>query len=394
MAKRILIIDDDQGIRDLFSAYLRSRGYATETAKDGEAGVAACRAATPDAVLCDLRMPGMGGLEVLAALARDLPGLPVLIVSGAADLAAAIQSLKLGAWDYVTKPIEDLAVLDHALAKALERARLLAENEAYRAHLEAANAELERSLRQLEEDEAAGREIQFGLLPPSPTRYDGFECSRYLATSAIMSGDFADYFPIDASRFGFYIADVAGHGVASAVITVMLKSHMDRHLENFLRYGDAAVVDPANLLARLNRDLLGSQHGKYLTIFYGVLDSKAGRLEFANGGQFPFPYLFDGAKVTEIGGRSPPIGLFEDARYVNADMDVPERFALHLFSDGVLELLPAAGLATRKELLRTAAHDADLDADALARKIGVHGRSTPPDDVTVLSIRRVPSHDG
>lgn len=116
-------------------------------------------------MLCDLRMPGMDGFAVLAELTKDFPDLPVLVVSGTGDLGDAIQTLKLGAWDYLTKPIEDLAVVDHALNKALERARLLAENRSYREHLESVNAQLQRSLRQLEEDETSGREIQFTLLP-------------------------------------------------------------------------------------------------------------------------------------------------------------------------------------------------------------------------------------
>jgi serine phosphatase RsbU (regulator of sigma subunit) len=392
MAKKILIIDDDKGIRDLLTTYLRSRGYDTRAASDGALGVDLARNEKPDAVLCDLRMPRMGGLEVLPTLVAEFPRLPVLIVSGTADLADAIQSLKFGAWDYVTKPIEDLGVLDHAVGRALERARLLDENDAYRAHLEAANAELARSLRQLEADEASGREIQFALLPRTPVRFDGFEFSRYLATSAIMSGDFVDYFAIDRARIGFYIADVAGHGVASAVVTVMLKSHMDRHLEDFLRHGDSTIVDPAALLSRLNRDIVSREHGKYLTIFYGVVDLDARRLMFANGGQFPFPYVFDGSSVTEIGGRSPPVGLFDDAHYANDTLDIAERFALRLYSDGVLELLPPDGLAARKDLLRSASGDALLDADGLARKMGIAGGTAPPDDVTVLSIRRVATH--
>jgi sigma-B regulation protein RsbU (phosphoserine phosphatase) len=393
VAKKILIIDDDRAIRDMLCAYLRRGGYDVRTASDGAMGLGLVRDDAPDAVLCDLRMPGMGGLEVLPALAADFPRLPVLIVSGTGDLSDAIQTLKLGAWDYVTKPVVDLAVLDHALDKALERARLLAENDAYRAHLEAANAELARSLRQLEADEASGREIQFALLPRTPMRHDSLEFSRYLATSAIMSGDFVDYFVIDASRIGFYIADVAGHGVASAVITVMLKSHTDRHLEDFLRHGDPTIVDPATLLARLNREVLTHGNGKYLTIFYGVIDTSARQLLYANGGQFPFPYLFDGTSVTEIGGRSPPVGLFDDARYANAALDIPREFALRLYSDGVLELLPPDGLANRKELLRAASRDALLDAEGLALRIGLLDQAAPPDDVTVLSIRRI-SNDG
>lgn len=385
----ILIIDDDSAIREMLARYLRSRGYNAFTAAEGGSGLAMCRESVPDAVLCDLRMPGMDGLAVLAELTRDFPELPVLVVSGTGDLGDAIQTLKLGAWDYVTKPIEDLDVLDHAVNKALERARLLAENRRYRRHLENVNAHLQRSLRQLEADETSGREIQFTLLPPSPAVYGGYQCSHYLAPSAFLSGDFVDYFVIDADHFGFYMADVSGHGVGSAVITVMLKSHVSRYLEHRMRDGIGTILDPAGLLAALNRDVLAGRHGKYLTMFYGVVDLKSARLAFANGGQFPFPLLFDGSDVREIGGKSPPVGLFEDARYANQSLEVPSTFALRLYSDGVFDLFPADDLAGKRQSLRDLSRNADLDAEALAHRIGLDAQAERPDDATMLSVRRL-----
>ena len=124
----ILIIDDDPAIRDMLSLYLRSEGHAVRTAASGPEGIARCHEHPPSLVLCDLSMPGMSGLAVMSRLTGDFPDLPVLVVSGTGDLGDAIEALKLGAWDFVTKPIEDLAVLDHAIGRAFERARLLAEN--------------------------------------------------------------------------------------------------------------------------------------------------------------------------------------------------------------------------------------------------------------------------
>ena len=388
----ILIIDDDSALREMLARYVRTLGYNVHTAGDGRSGIEMCKDIRPTAVLCDLRMPGMDGLEVLACLTRDFPELPVLIVSGTGDLGDAIQTLKLGAWDYVTKPIEDLEVLAHAVSRALERARLLAENRHYREHLERANTALKRTLHQLEEDERNGREIQFTLLPSSPTVYGGYQCSRYLAPSAFLSGDFTDYFAIDDDHFGFYIADVSGHGVGSAVITVMLKHHVSRYLDHLLRNGVRTILEPAGLLAALNRDMLAGRHGKYLTIFYGVIDLAAGHLTFANGGQFPFPLFFDGSDVTEIGGRSPPVGLYDEAAYTSQSIPVPPAFALRLYSDGVLELFPASDLAGKRGLLRDLSCNADLDAEALADRLGLDARATRPDDATVLSVRRLAAH--
>src|SRR5690349_14118684 len=92
----ILIIDDDSAIRDMLAYYLRSRGFNALTASEGRSGIEICRNSKPGAVLCDLRMPGMDGLAVLAELTRDFPELPVLVVSGTGDLGDAIQTLKLG----------------------------------------------------------------------------------------------------------------------------------------------------------------------------------------------------------------------------------------------------------------------------------------------------------
>lgn len=392
VAAEILIIDDDASVRDMLSIYLRTKGFPVHAVGDGPSGMARCNAQLPGLVLCDLRMPGMDGLDVLAALNRDFPDLPVLVISGTGDMDDAIQALKLGAWDYITKPIEDFAVLDHALGKALERARLVVENRAYREHLEAMNEKLAHSLKQLEEDEACARKIQFALLPQRQVAFADFRCSRYLATSAILSGDFIDYFTIDEDRFGFYMADVSGHGVSSAVITVLLKSYVGRYLENHRRYGDRTILDPAGLLTALNHDILVGQHGKYLTMFYGVVTLSASQLEFANGGQFPSPLLFDGQAVTSIGGRSQPVGLFETVRYGNQRLVIPPRFALRIFSDGVLELLPVTGLEARKQALNEMAAEDVRDAEQLAQALGMDTQRDLPDDASILSIRRQAAH--
>ncbi len=393
MATNILIIDDEEMVRDVFALYLKRLGYAVVTENEGHSGIATCRSLKPALVLCDLRMPGMDGLEVLAVLTREFPEMPVIVVSGMGGLGDAIQALKLGAWDYVTKPIEDLAVLDHAVGNALERARLRAENRGYREHLEVVNAQLEQSLHKLREDETAGRNIQFRLLPEERVvfgnRSDAYECSRHLLTSAILSGDFVDYFDIDEDHFGFYMADVSGHGVSSAFITVLLKSYMGRYVERNRQHGDRSILDPAAVLAGLNRDILSGRHGKYLTMFYGVLNWSTARLDFANGGQFPFPILFDGEQTRSIGGRSPPVGLLEDAEYHTQTLAIPRVFGISLFSDGILEILPQAGLPEKQEFLSSLAQGTERDAASLALSLKLDQGQAPPDDISVLCLRRL-----
>ncbi|MFO7639907.1 MAG: response regulator, partial [Candidatus Competibacteraceae bacterium] len=209
---RILTIDDEPLVREILAAYLEDSGFAVSEAGDGQTGIEKIRHDPPDLVLCDLRMPGVDGLQVLATVTREFPELPILVVSGMGGISDVIQALKLGAWDYVTKPIEDMTVLEHAIDHALERARLRRENREHREHLEAVNEQLRQTVRQLREDESAARRIQFQLLPENDKVYRHYRFSRHLLTSQYLSGDFVDYFAIDGDHLGFYIADVSGHG--------------------------------------------------------------------------------------------------------------------------------------------------------------------------------------
>ena len=122
MSDRILLVDDDDALRESLGLLLAAEGYEVVTA--GDAPSALARLEEPvDVVLCDVRMPGMDGLELLPELIRRLPGAPVLLMSayGSGDLA--VEALKRGAFDYLAKPFQPAEVL-LAIKKARERERL------------------------------------------------------------------------------------------------------------------------------------------------------------------------------------------------------------------------------------------------------------------------------
>src|SRR3954468_13812656 len=135
----ILVIDDDPQVRSAFRRLLERDGFRTAGAEDGVRGIAAFRSAPPDAVLLDLRMPEMDGLEVLSALVGEAPEIPVIVSSGAGTMRDAVEALRRGAWDFVTKPISDPELLIHSITRGLEKARLRRQNSDYRAHLEQTN---------------------------------------------------------------------------------------------------------------------------------------------------------------------------------------------------------------------------------------------------------------
>jgi PAS domain S-box-containing protein len=160
---RILAIDDEPIVRESIAAYLEDSGFEILQAQDGRIGLQMLRGQKPDLVLLDLRMPEMDGLEFLDLMQREVPETPVIVVSGTGVLQDAIAALRAGAHDFVTKPILDMAVLEHAVRSALERSHLREENRRYREHLESEIAQrtadlvertqaLEASNRQLKEE--------------------------------------------------------------------------------------------------------------------------------------------------------------------------------------------------------------------------------------------------
>lgn len=133
---KLLTVDDESGMRRSIRAYFEDNGFQVLEAADGLQSVKAFHTHRPDVMLIDLKMPNMGGLEVLDILGREAEEVPMVVVSGAGELNTAIEAIRKGAWDYVTKPISDMDVLGHVIEKVLERARLIRENRCYRLHLE------------------------------------------------------------------------------------------------------------------------------------------------------------------------------------------------------------------------------------------------------------------
>lgn len=145
---KILVVDDDPAILEVMKNYLASKGFIPLLAEGGQEGLDLFTAESPDLVLLDLRLPGMDGLEVLAHLRNDAPDIPVIIISGQGTVKDASEALKNGAWDYITKPIFDMQVLDIAVSNVLERAKLQREKSRYKKSLE---AELEKGTSDLEQ---------------------------------------------------------------------------------------------------------------------------------------------------------------------------------------------------------------------------------------------------
>ena len=372
--KRILVIDDADDVRRLVQRQLQSLGYDTRGAANGEEGLALVEASPPDLVLCDLRMPRIDGLTVLRTLHAKHPNLPVVVLSGEGVFHDAIEALRAGAWDYLTKPVAGMAVLDHAVKKALEKAQLLVENQAQRARLETL-------YRELAEDHAAGRRLQQQLLPANGTRLGSFTLSRELVPSMYLSGDFIDAFQVSDTRWGFFLADVAGHGVSSALITTMLHALVDRRLL------ETRTLTPSALLSELNHTLLAQGHEKHVSFFFGLVDEAAQTLTCANAGAFPWPLLVSGGSALALEQPGMPLGLMPTATFDERTYPLPPDARIVACTDGVFEVLSDKTQAERLAHVGRLAVQCASARDFIDA-LGLDGTHAAPDDIAVVMLSR------
>ena len=380
----VLIVDDDELVRGTFVRVLARGGFITREALDGEDGLRAFREAKPDCVLLDLRMPGLDGLDVLRTLVAEAPETPVLVASGAGTMRDAVEALRRGAWDFVLKPVYDPQLLVHSVQRAVEKAGLLRQNQEYGRTLEHANRTLARALAELRSDQQGARVLQFQLLPRDELPLGRYVASRRLFPSLVLSGDFVDYFPIGDGFAGLYVADVSGHGAASAFVTAILTTLVGRYRQAFALSGDETILDPERLLEKLHADVIELVHEKHVSMFYAVLDLRGGHLRYANAGLFPFPLVQEpGGTATTLHCPGRPLGLPGPGGPGVGARPFPLGSRLLVATDGVLELGDDRPQKAKREHLLEVFSSA-TSIDDFATRLGLGSGAPLRDDIAVL----------
>lgn len=387
-SRRLLVIDDDILVRQSIVAYIGDSGYQVHDESNGRAGIEWFEQHRPDLVLTDLRMPDIDGLTILRRVKEIDPSTPVIVISGMGMVSDVAEALRLGAADYLVKPLVDMEVLTHSINKALEVLDLQRDNLRYRQELEHANSELREHVRVLERDQKAGRQVQSNLLPPSPMTFSDIQLAHKIVPSLFLSGDFVDYGLIGERYLCCYLTDVSGHGASSAFVTVWLKQLVRRLVreKRIFQEKEAFEIDLAEWLALINKELIRSNFGCHLTCFVGIIDIKTRQMRYVLGGHLPLPMMLTEQGVNFLPGKGKPVGIFEHAQWEVYEATLPSNAALVVFSDGVLEILPPKELIAKEQYLLNLLEDTGGDINRVCARLGLDDLVDAPDDIAIMTL--------
>lgn len=376
----ILMVDDEPDlemlVRQKFHRQIASGELEFAFALNGEQALEKLAADQAlDIVVSDINMPVMDGLTLLSNLVNYGRPVKTIIVSAYDDMPNIRIAMNRGAYDFLTKPI-DFKDLGTTLARTRRELETIRAGIQAREHLTLLHSELEIAMR-----------IQKSILPETIIGHDAFEISASMLPARQVSGDFYDFFLIDAHRLGVCIGDVSGKGIPAALFMAVSRT--------LLRATALHGAPPKECLSHVNDVLLRQSKGElFVTLFYAILDLRTGDLDFSAGGQTAPCLLSRGGKLEYL--REPRgfmLGLFDDAQFTAGHAKLDPGDVLVLYTDGVTEAEDEQSLfytEARLTAALTGMHDAPAQqiVTNVVADVNKFTRENPQtDDITVLALR-------
>ena len=276
--------------------------------------------------------------------------------------------------EFTEEDLSVLTVMANIAATRIEQARLIEVEQAEKLHA-----------KELEQAALIQRSILPAIFPPFPDRKE-FELHAAMAPAREVGGDFFDFFLLDRERLGFVVGDVSGKGVPAALFMAVTRT--------LLRATAQHIPTPAECLTSVNKTLIEQNaSGMFVTLFYGVLDTRTGEIQFANAGHNP-PYLFSAQGVRALREKSGPmLGVIEGVEYVARTCRIEPGQGIVLYTDGVTEAADPERNFFDEQRLEGFLSERRLDSGQrlVAGLLGAardFSRGLPQaDDITVLALR-------
>jgi serine phosphatase RsbU (regulator of sigma subunit) len=358
-AASILVVDDAPANLQVLAGMLKDRGYKARPVPSGKLALQAARRDRPDLILLDINMPEMNGYEVCAHLKADdqLAGIPVIFISALTEQLDKVKAFATGGVDYITKPFQ-MEELHARVETHLKLRRLQIELEEYSRHLELARARLKIDLE-------FAREVQRGFLPRLP-EVPGYDFFAYYESAFEIGGDYYDFIPLPRQRVAVLLGDVAGKGVAAALLMAKLSADA--------RFCMLTEAHPAAALARLNSLMIQSGIAdRFVTLTAAILDPDSHTVTLVNAGH-PSPLLYHRATRTvteaislEVAGL--PLGVQDGFAYASCEVALEPGDCILAFTDGVTEAMDVNNVQLQTKGVYAAVQGEACSLSALGERV-------------------------
>ena len=368
----ILIVDDNPANVEIIEMRLVANNYEIITAPDGQTGLAMAKDHLPDLILLDVMMPKMDGFEVCRHIRADssLPFMPIIMVTAKADSKDVVAGLEAGADEYLTKPVDQSALV--ARVKSMLRIKLLHDTVIEQ------SAQLQAQLR-------TATKIQSLFWPDIPDLIGGSHIWAAAIPAAYVSGDLYDVIPLPDGSLLAYVADVSDKGVPAALVMAALSTTIRSEAQNHLEI-DALLQTVNNSTYNLT-----SEEGFFATIVIARYWPQSGKMHLSVGGHLQ-PLWIAGNEIQNlphINGMS--MGVTQDVHYEKQEIMLALGESILLFTDGVIEAENENNELFGNERLVGFIKDAKGPpwGEGLLKFISNwRGNSSANDDLTILEIWR------
>lgn len=369
----VLIVDDDRLNRKLLADFVESQGMDFLEANNGLEALALLDDAGPSLIFCDIEMPKMDGLRFLKELARRQIDIPVIIMTGFGSIEYAVEAMKNGASDFLSKPL-DFAYVQKVMQRVLERSAM--------------EHKIREQQRQLDDDLRHAALFQQRLLPSEIDTPHLILKYRYQPMIQI-GGDYLTVHKYNDSKIAVALYDVSGHGVTAAFIAHLAHNQLQMRL--------AEHRPPSNVIELVNRYIEKTVRGTtmFITMIVCVIDVEEKLLTVCNAGH-PDVLVWKSktAALQSIPSNVPIVGVIE--KLLKADnnetrIELEPGDKIILYTDGFLEAHNREGaILEHTGFLNMAQQYADRPPqeliDNLFEQLKNYGGEDQEDDLTMMVV--------
>ena len=345
----ILIVDDEEIIRKALEQTLQRQGYRVVTASNGESAIQILQQEPIGVIICDLRLPGISGVDVLTRAHKIQPDAIRMILTGSGDLNSVLAAVNYGQVNQILlKPWEDV-VLSQTVSTQLEKYRLLKENQQLHDLTLSQHRDLTAAHQTLKQELQLGARIHEKLLVGQmPPAIQEISLEAMTIPSKEIDGDFFEFYQPSKNILDIVIGDVMGKGIPAALVGIALKSQLMHYAIPFCHakvfkthgYWEDDLFSPQEILTHLHVELVPKliYLEYFASLFYGRFMLQKGIFNFIDcGSTKPIHYRAKEAKAYLLQGSNLPLGTIDEDVYQLHQVAYNTNDLFIFYSDGLTE---------------------------------------------------------